>query len=50
MAPNSDLGLQWGGELLRERLLEKVTFKLRSSYRVGATKGYGEFWGQECSR
>lgn len=39
MAPNSDLGLQWGGESLRERFLEKVTFKLRSGYRAGATKG-----------
>lgn len=48
MAPNSDPGLQWGAELLRERLLEKVTFKLRSSYRVGATKGMESSGGRSA--
>lgn len=26
MTPNSDLDLQWGGELIKERFLEEVTF------------------------
>lgn len=39
MAPNSDLDLQWRGELVRGRFLEEVTFKLRPDYGVGVTKG-----------
>lgn len=42
MASNSDLGLQWGGELVRERFLEEVTFKLRPEYGIGVTR-YREF-------
>ena len=29
MTPESDLGLQWCGELVKERFLQEVTFKVR---------------------